>query len=178
MMGNFEIKFLFIFLNLNVETSQKMSSKNSKLTRIAVVNADRCKPNKCNQECKNFCPVNRIGRLCVDVDLLSKISTISEPVCIGCGICVKKCPFEAISIINLPTNLDKDTTHRYGPNSFKLHRLPTPKLGQVVGLIGINGIGKSTALSILVGKLKPNLGNFQVNMREHKSLLILYKSNI
>ena len=80
--------------------------------------------------------------------------------CIGCGICVKKCPFGAINIINLPKNLDKDTTHRYGPNSFKLHRLPTPRPGEVLGLVGTNGIGKSTALKILADKLKPNLGRF------------------
>lgn len=35
---------------------------------------------------------------------------------------IQKCPFEAIQIINLPKDLDKDTTHRYGPNTFKLHR--------------------------------------------------------
>ena len=80
--------------------------------------------------------------------------------CIGCGICVKKCPFGAINIINLPKNLDKDTTHRYGQNSFKLHRLPTPRPGEVLGLVGTNGIGKSTALKILADKLKPNLGRF------------------
>jgi hypothetical protein len=34
----------------------------------------------------------------------------------------QKCPFDAIMIINLPKNLEKETTHRYGPNSFKLHR--------------------------------------------------------
>ena len=77
---------------------------------------------------------------------------------IGCGICVKKCPFEAINIINLPKDLESNTTHRYGPNSFKLHRLPTPRPGQVLGLVGTNGIGKSTALKILSGKTKPNLG--------------------
>jgi len=99
---------------------------------------------------------------------------------------VQKCPFEAIDIINLPKDLDKDTTHRYGPNSFKLHRyeitylvpasygllhatmflnarrlrvrLPMPRPGQVLGLVGTNGIGKSTALKILSAKLKPNLG--------------------
>jgi ATP-binding cassette subfamily E protein 1 len=38
--------------------------------------------------------------------------------------------------------------------------LPTPRAGQVLGLVGTNGIGKSTALKILAGKLKPNLGNF------------------
>ena len=80
--------------------------------------------------------------------------------CIGCGICVKKCPFEAINIINLPKDLERNTTHRYGPNSFKLHRLPMPRPGQVLGLVGTNGIGKSTALKILAGKLKPNLGRF------------------
>jgi ATP-binding cassette, sub-family E, member 1 len=78
----------------------------------------------------------------------------------GCGICIKKCPFEAINIINLPKDLEKNTTHRYGPNSFKLHRLPMPRPGQVLGLVGTNGIGKSTALKILAGKLKPNLGRF------------------
>lgn len=56
---------------------------------------------------------------------------------------VQKCPFEAIEIINLPKNLERDTTHRYGPNSFKLHRLPMPRPGQVLGLVGTNGIGQS-----------------------------------
>jgi ATP-binding cassette subfamily E protein 1 len=30
----------------------------------------------------------------------------------------------------------------------------------VLGLVGTNGIGKSTALKILSGKLKPNLGRY------------------
>ena len=93
--------------------------------------------------------------------------------------------------------MDKNTTHRYGPNTFKLHRfiyyfnlqcllnrfsvlcyvwilikclryvihnyrLPVPRPGQVLGLVGTNGIGKSTALKVLAGILKPNLGRFQV----------------
>jgi len=71
-----------------------------------------------------------------------------------------RCPFEAITIINLPTNLESQVTHRYTANAFKLHRLPTPRPGQVLGLVGTNGIGKSTALKILAGKLKPNLGRY------------------
>jgi len=79
----------------------------------------------------------------------------------------QKCPFEAINIINLPSNLNKDTTHRFGPNSFKLHRLPTPRPGQILGLVGTNGIGKSTALNILAGKLKPNLGKYNVRINKN-----------
>ena len=131
-----------------------------RLDRIAIVSVDRCRPKKCKQECKKSCPVVKIGKMCIEVGASSKIAYISEELCIGCGICVKKCPFEAVNIINLPKNLEKETTHRYGPNSFKLHRLPTPRTGQVLGLVGTNGIGKSTALKILSGKLKPNLGKF------------------
>eukprot|EP01066_Platyproteum_vivax_P015717 Platyproteum_vivax@DN6915_c0_g1_i3.p1 len=129
--------------------------------RIAIVNADKCKPKKCRQECKRNCPVVRTGKLCIEVEPTSKVSFISEPLCIGCGICVKKCPMEAITIINLPKDLGSETTHRFGPNTFKLHRLPMPRPGQVLGLVGTNGIGKSTTLQILAGKLKPNLGRFE-----------------
>ena len=41
-------------------------------------------------------------------------------------------------------------------------RLPIPRPGEVLGLVGTNGIGKSTALKILAGKQKPNLGKFNV----------------
>lgn len=133
-----------------------------KLTRIAIVNGERCKPKRCSLECKKSCPVVRMGKIgCVEVTSKSKISSISEILCVGCGICVKKCPFDAIQIINLPKELEKETIHRYGSNSFKLHRLPIPRPGQVLGLVGTNGIGKSTALKVLSAKLKPNLGNWE-----------------
>ncbi|KAH8584903.1 ATP-binding cassette sub-family E member 1 [Cryptosporidium sp. chipmunk genotype I] len=141
-------------------TKSAGGDENETRLRIAIVEADRCKPKNCRQECKSFCPVVRTGKLCVEVDSSSKIASISEPLCIGCGICVKKCPYSAITIINLPKNMSKDTTHRYGKNSFKLHRLPVPRPGQVLGLVGTNGIGKSTALQILSGKLRPNLGEY------------------
>ncbi|KAG9459473.1 hypothetical protein H6P81_003981 [Aristolochia fimbriata] len=147
-----------------------------RLTRIAIVSSDRCKPKKCRQECKKSCPVVKTGKLCIEVTPASKIAFISEELCIGCGICVKKCPFEAIQIINLPKDLGKDTTHRYGPNTFKLHRLPVPRPGQVLGLVGTNGIGKSTALKVLAGKLKPNLGRFN-NPPDWQEILTYFRGS-
>ncbi|KAK6090900.1 hypothetical protein P3W45_000145 [Vairimorpha bombi] len=136
-------------------------SKNdsNKVTRLAIVNYELCKPKECNFECKKACPVNKTGKECITIDTKSHIS---EFLCIGCGACQKKCPFKAITIVNLPTSLSKDISHRYSENGFKLHRLPVPKYGKVLGLVGTNGIGKSTALKILSGNLKPNLGKFDV----------------
>ena len=70
--------------------------------RIAIVNPKKCKPKQCRQECKRNCPVVTMGKLCIEVTRKSKVTKISEELCNGCGICVKKCPFDAISIINLP----------------------------------------------------------------------------
>lgn len=126
--------------------------------RIAVVERTLCRPSKCNRECVRFCPINRAGSKCVWVDEELKKARIDEGLCVGCGICVRKCPFSAIHIVNLPERLERELVHRYGPNGFELFRLPIPKRGVVVGVIGSNGVGKSTSLRILSGELKPNLG--------------------
>jgi len=141
--------------------SNKGKSSDQKVRRIAIVNPDRCKPKKCRQECKRVCPVVKMGKECIIVKPTSVIATISEELCVGCTLCIKKCPFDAIDIINLPSHLEDQITHRYGENQFMLHRLPIPRPGQVLGLIGTNGIGKSTAIKILANKLKPNLGKFK-----------------
>lgn len=155
---------------------QQNQQTQDKLTRIAIVSNDKCKPKRCRQECKKSCPVVRMGKLCIEVTPESKIARISESLCIGCGICAKKCPFEAITIINLPSNLEKETTHRYSANSFKLHRLPIPRPGEVLGLVGTNGIGKSTALKILAGKQKPNLGRY-ANPPDWQEILLYFRGS-
>ena len=128
--------------------------------RIAVVDSDLCQSKKCGLECIKECPVNINGQECIVLDE-KRISLISEELCIGCGICVKVCPFDAIDILNLSEELKSDKIHQYGVNSFRLFRIPTVRRGKVVGLVGRNGIGKSTALRILAGQLVPNLGDYE-----------------
>ena len=140
---------------------------------IAVVDLDRCQPDRCNYECANFCPPNRTGEECI-VTREERFETaeeyaggadqisISEELCLGesCGICVEKCPFDAIEIINLPQELDDDPVHRYGENAFGLYGLPAPREGHVTGILGPNGIGKTTAVRILGEEIAPNLGKW------------------
>jgi ATP-binding cassette subfamily E protein 1 len=123
------------------------------------LDADRCKVKKCGQPCVSFCPMVRSRVEAIKVE--GNKAVISEMLCSGCGICVKKCPFKAISIVNLPDELEKDCSHRFGPNAFKLFRLPTPSPGIVLGLLGQNGIGKTTTLKVLSGEIKPNLGSLE-----------------
>ncbi len=128
------------------------------MTRIAVLNQDKCKVKKCNQLCVSYCPMVRSRVEAIRVE--GNKAVISETLCSGCGICVKKCPFKAINIVNLPDELEKDCSHRFGENTFKLFRLPMPSPGTVLGLLGQNGIGKSTTLKVFSGEIKPNLGKY------------------
>ncbi len=123
--------------------------------RIAVVDKERCQPKKCSQECYKYCPVVRTGGEAI---VIEEKAVISEELCQGCGICVKKCPFNAISIVGLPSQLEGHEIHRYGRNGFILYNLPIPRKGSVVGILGPNGTGKSTAVKILSGQMRPNLG--------------------
>ena len=124
--------------------------------KLAIIHKEKCKPTVCGHECKKYCPVEKKeADSCVIID--SK-AHIDENTCVGCAICVKRCPFGAIDIINLPSVSEGDLVHRYGSNGFALYGLPTPKEGSVLGLLGRNGIGKSTAIKLLAGVEKINLG--------------------
>src|SRR5438093_1196613 len=89
--------------------------------------------------------------------------------------CVKKCPFDAIRIIGLPEPLKEDLVHQYSKNGFRLLRRAVPKAGAVVGLVGPNGIGKTTLLSILSGELCPNLGHYRRTRPYWNEVLEKYK---
>jgi ATP-binding cassette subfamily E protein 1 len=133
--------------------------------RLAIIQKEKCSPQKCESLCARLCPVNRSGKECIRID---KKAWISEDLCIGCGICQNRCPFKAISIVNLPDKLGKEVVHRYGDNGFALYNLPIPKFGTSLGLLGRNGIGKSTALEILGNKIKMNLGRKEASDKEIK----------
>jgi ATP-binding cassette, sub-family E, member 1 len=128
--------------------------------RIAVLDEELCQPKKCGLECIVYCPVNKTGGECIVQRPEDGKAVISEELCTGCGICVKKCPFDAIVIVNLAKEIGEHKIHQYGINSFRLYHIPLLKKGSVVGLLGRNGIGKSTLLNILSGNIKPNLGNY------------------
>lgn len=141
--------------------------------RIAVLERDKCKAGvDCPYICMSVCPVNRTQKECIK-EHMDKVA-IDENLCIGCNICVKKCPFGAISIINLPQELNEEPLHKYGENGFRLFKLPTPRFGEVIGLLGKNGMGKSTALKILSGIITPNFGK---NEESKDKVIAHFKGN-
>lgn len=130
------------------------------MSRISILDKDKCQPKKCDYVCINYCPGVRMDEDTIIIDEDSKKPLISESLCQGCGICTNRCPFDAISIINLPEAIG-EPIHRFGQNQFELFGLPSLTKGSVLGLLGQNGIGKSTIMRILSGELIPNFGDYE-----------------
>jgi ATP-binding cassette subfamily E protein 1 len=127
--------------------------------RIVVVEKDKCNPIGCGGFlCARMSPSNRSGKEAFYPGPDGKIAINESLVSDVDRIAVNKCPFGALRMVKLPEALKQEPIHRYGQNGFELFSLPTPVFGNVVGLIGRNGIGKSTAVKILAGLLQPNLG--------------------
>lgn len=159
------------------------------MPRIAIVDKEKCQPSKCNKECIKSCPPQKQGLQVIEIEDITssianisnitnkKIAKISESLCIGCNLCVSRCPFKAIKIINLPDENPKDIIHRYSTNGFRLYKLPIMRKNCVIGIIGENGIGKTTIIDILAKNIIPNLENF-IDDPNSKNVLNHYKGTI
>jgi len=144
-----------------LDRKEKATAGQQEGQRILILDQERCKKGmpaydfllRLSKNCA-------VGKECITVDIKAQKITILEDCCLACLNRAKHCPDDAVKIVNLPSNIQTNQTHRYGVNAFKLHGLPTPRAGAVLGLLGGNGTGKSTACKVLAGKLKPNLGRF------------------
>ena len=136
--------------------------------RIAVLIEDRCKPNsnafEYLQRWAGSC-----GGECIQVE--GTKCRILESACPPCIVRAKHCPDNAVIIINLPSELETDMVHRYSLNGFRLFRLPTPSKESVVGILGPNGMGKSTAINSLSGRMIPNLGDWKNKQPEWDDII-------
>ncbi len=174
------------------------------MPRIAIIDSDKCKPEKCAKECIKYCPPQKSGKHVIDIeDIMTniptqsnksdmvrskisnldrltdkkKIAKIAESLCIGCNQCVRVCPFEAIKIINLPEENPADIIHRYNPNGFRLYKLPILKPNTIIGIVGPNGVGKTTLIDILSNHIRPNFEQFNKNYTD-KEIITKFRGTV
>jgi len=129
------------------------------MKRIAVIDKEKCNPIACGDYlCIRMCPLNRMGKEAIVKGPDGKAQINEDIATDACQVCVNICPFGAIHMVKLAEKLTTRPIHRYGKDSFVLYNLPFPAFGKVVGILGRNGIGKSSAIKILAGVQQPNLG--------------------
>ena len=139
--------------------------------RVAILDQERCKPNS-----NAFKYLQKYAGLCGSecIQATEEECKILESACPPCLIRAKLCPDDAVKIINLPEELDTDMIHRFSLNGFRLFRLPAPRKRQVVGILGPNGIGKSTAIKLLSGSLRPNLGDWESTPPDWEVIITMF----
>lgn len=137
------------------------TGKNSKKF-IVTVDQDKIEPDIVRETVINFDPLNRAGKEGgFYLDENEELHIEDEDVMEAHKMAINKYPYDkAIKMIQLPFE-EGEKVHQFGDNMFRLYGLPVPEGGQVVGLIGENGIGKSVSLKILSGDIKPNLGDWE-----------------
>lgn len=145
------------------------------MSRIAIIQKEKCKPNLCELECIKHCPVNMTEVECLYIDKKIQKAYIDEILCTGCGICPKVCPFGAIEIINLPEIKNKAPIHQYGLNGFRIFSLPLIQKNAITSIMGRNGIGKTTVINILSNTMQANFSNILTKIDSKKYFETLNK---
>ena len=105
---------------------QALADELSRLARIVILDQSRCQP---NMPAYDYLRKNaRLGcaRSPTCIQFEEGRCVVLEDACPTCLNRAKRCPGGAVRVVNLPHSLAAAVTHRFGPNSFKLHRLPVP----------------------------------------------------
>ncbi|WEL19648.1 ribosome biogenesis/translation initiation ATPase RLI [Candidatus Nanohalococcus occultus] len=139
-----------------------MSSKKNSDRFIVVIDQDKIEPDLARETVINFDPLNRAGKEGgFYIDDKEELHIDDDDVMAAHRMAIKKYPYDnAIRMVQLISEEEGEPLHQFGNNTFRLYGAPAPEKGNVVGILGENGIGKSTALNILTGDLKPNLGRY------------------
>ena len=105
------------------------------LARIVLLDQSKCKPGMpAHDYLRKLATARECHLSCIRMSSDGRCEVI-EDMCQGCLNKAKRCPGGAARVVHLPHHLAPNVTYRYGTNAFKLHRLPMPRVGQVLGLV-------------------------------------------
>ena len=118
-----------------------------KLTRIAIVNSDKCKPKKCRQECKKSCPVVRQGEYV-------SLSQLGQFILYACCLFVFKVKSKVILDTSIWQNYFLFQTFRYFAafclgGLFPVHAIFFAQVANIILLFNIFPLNKHTCFFVL-----------------------------